>query len=214
FHDAALHPETDAKIRHLLVARIADGFDLALDAAMTETPGHKNAVHAAEHPLDPFALDVFRLDLADDHARIEGNARVVQRLVDGFVRIMVLDVLADDGDRDFLSRVLDPLQHLPPVADFQRFRLEVQLFHNQFIKAMVHETQRDLVDAELLVAFLDDRARLDVAEESNLLRLVLGQLPFAPANENLRLDTDLAQPADAMLRRLGLGLAGRLQVRD
>ena len=41
-----------------------------------------------------------------------------------------------------------------------------------------------------------------------------GQLALGPADEDVGLDADLAQLADGVLRRLGLRLAGGLQVRD
>ena len=44
--------------------------------------------------------------------------------------------------------------------------------------------------------------------------IVLGHLAFGAANEDVGLDADLPQLLDAVLRRLGLGLAGRLEIRD
>ena len=38
--------------------------------------------------------------------------------------------------------------------------------------------------------------------------------PFGPADEDVGLNTDLPQPFDGVLRRLGLGLAGRLEIGD
>ena len=67
---------------------------------------------------------------------------------------------------------------------------------------------------QLLVALLDDRPLLDVAEQGDLLGLVLGQLALGPADEDVRLDADLPQALDGVLRRLGLRLARRLEIRD
>ena len=79
-------------------------------------------------------------------------------------------------------------------------------------RSVLHQAERHFVDAELLVAFLDDRARLDVAEQRDLLGVVLGQLAFGPADEDVGLDTDLPQLADRVLRRLGLRFPGGLEV--
>ena len=74
--------------------------------------------------------------------------------------------------------------------------------------------ERHLVDAELLVALFDDRLALDVAEQGDLV-LVLGRdRVLGPADQDVGLDADLPQGADRVLRRLGLELAGRLQVGD
>src|SRR5207247_2368484 len=63
-----------------------------------------------------------------------------------------------------------------------------------------------------LVALLDDRARFDVAELGDLLRLVAAQLALSAADQDVRLNTDLPQFADGVLRRLGFRLAGGFQV--
>src|SRR5207302_223083 len=51
-------------------------------------------------------------------------------------------------------------------------------------------------------------------EQGDLVGVLLGQLALGPADEDVRLDTDLAEALDTVLRRLGLGLAGRLEVGD
>src|SRR5438105_2558356 len=214
FDHAALQTQANPEIRNLAVAGIAHGLDLAADAAVAETARNQDAVDAAQHALDALTLDVLGLDLADQHARIEGDARVVERLVHRFVGVVVLDVLADDGDGHFVGRVLDAVQHLPPVGNLQRPGPQVQLFDDELVQMIIDKTERHLVDAELLVALLNDRTRLDVAEESDLLRLVLGQFPLGPADKDVGLDTNFTEPADAVLRRLGLGLARGFQERD
>src|SRR5439155_883865 len=67
--------------------------------------------------------------------------------------------------------------------------------------------------AVLLIALLDDRPRLDVAELGDLLRLVAAEFALGPADEDVRLNTDLAEFADGMLRRFGLRFAGGLEIR-
>ena len=104
----ALQAQADAEERHLLLAGKADRLDLALAAAIAETAGDQDAVQPAEHALRPFAFDLLRLDPADDDAGLRGDAGVVERLVDRLVGVLVLDVLADDGDGDLVLRVLDP----------------------------------------------------------------------------------------------------------
>ena len=53
----------------------------------------------------PSLLDLLGLDLADEHPAAVGDAGVVERLVDRLVGVVVLDVLADDGDRHLVGRV-------------------------------------------------------------------------------------------------------------
>ena len=79
---------------------------------------------------------------------------------------------------------------------------------------MVDQAQRHLVDAELLVALLDDRLALDVAEQGDLVLVLGGDRVLGPADQDVRLDADLPQGPDRVLRGLGLQLGRRLQVGD
>src|SRR5207244_1139577 len=126
----ALQPQAYAKERKAALADMANGLDLALDAAVAETAGDQDAVHAAEHLLGAFALDFFGRHFTQQDAGAQADAGVVDRLV------------------------------------------------------------------------------------HRLVRVVLGHRPFGPANEDVGLDTDLPQPAHAVLRRLGLQLAGGFQIGD
>ena len=65
---------------------------------------------------------------------------------------------------------------LSPVGDVQRLGPQVQLLDDQLVELVVDQAQRHFVDAEFLVALLDDRLRLDVAEQGDLLGVVLGEL--------------------------------------
>ncbi len=139
---------------------------------------------------------------------------MVQRFVDRLVGVLVLDVLADDGDGHFVGRVDDALHHRAPVVDVQRLRPQAELLDDQLVQLVLDQAERHLVDAEGLVALLDDGARLDVAEQGDLLGHVLAQLALGAADEDVGLNADLPQSLDGVLRRLGLGLAGRLEVGD
>ena len=74
------------------------------------------------------------------------------------------------------------------------------------------EHERDFVDARHVLG-RDDRFFVDVAEERDLLLDVLIEEPIGAAEEDVGLDADRAQVADAVLRRLGLQLAGRADER-
>ncbi len=214
FDHRALQAQADAEERHALLPREADGLHLARDAAVAEAARNQDAVHAAQDAIRPLALDLLRLHLAHRHPALQGDAGVVQRFVDRFVGVVVLDVLADDRDGDFVGRVEDALQHRPPVADVQRTGRQVQLLDDQLVQPVLDQAQRHLVNAHRLVALLDHRPPLDVAKQSDFIRHVLRHLALGAADEDVGLDADLAKLADGVLGRLGLGLAGRLEIRD
>ena len=70
------------------------------------------------------------------------------------------------------------------------------------------EHQRHLVDAGHVLGG-DDRLFVDVAEERDLALDVLIEEAVGAAEQDVGLDADGAQVAHAVLRRLGLELAGR-----
>src|SRR5688572_6520558 len=52
----------DAEVRDALLARIARGLDLALEAALAESPWNEDRVHVAQHRLRALRLDLLGLD--------------------------------------------------------------------------------------------------------------------------------------------------------
>ena len=84
---------------------------------------------------------------------------------------------------------------------------------DQLVEPVVDQAQRHFVDRKILVLLLDDRLERHVAEQGDLLAVLAADRPLGAADQNVGLDTDLPQQADGVLRRLGLQLAGRLQVR-
>ena len=89
----------------LALAGVADRLDLALDAALPKPPGTRMPSTPAEQPLGALALDLLGLDPARRGPGPCGDAGVVERLVDRLVGVVVLDVLADDGDRHLVLGV-------------------------------------------------------------------------------------------------------------
>ena len=69
------------------------------------------------------------------------------------------------------------------------------------------EHERHLVDARHVLGG-DDRFLVDVAEERDLPLDVLVEEPIGAAEQDVGLNADRAQVADAVLRRLRLQLAG------
>jgi hypothetical protein len=135
--------------------------------------------------------------------------------VDRLVGVVQLDVLADDGDLDGVLGVLDDLQQALPVVDVELpLGLQLQVVEDALVEAGLDQHQRHFVDRERDVALLDDGLGPHVAEQRDLLRHVGVHGDLGAADERVRLDADLAQLADRLLRRLGLQLARRAQERQ
>ena len=79
FDDGKLHAEADAEVGNVVLARIAYGGDLPLDAALAETAGDEHGIHAAQ-AVDAVALDRFGVDVVDVDLRARVDAGVDQCL--------------------------------------------------------------------------------------------------------------------------------------
>ena len=91
--------------------------------------------------------------------------------------------------------------------------MQAQLVDDQLVELVVDQAQRHFVDREILVLLFDHRVDRHVAEQGDLLAVFAAERPLGAADEDVGLNTDLPQLADRVLRRLGLQLAGRLQIR-
>ena len=142
------------------------------------------------------------------------RGRVGERFVDALVGILQLDVFADDRDLDLLLWVNDAVDEFPPIAQIGRGRIDVQELADEVVETLLVQHQRHLVNRVRHIARLDDRVRADVAKHRKFLPDFGVERTFRAANQDLRLETDLAQFRDALLSRFCLQFAGRADVRD
>jgi hypothetical protein len=62
-------------------------------------------------------FETFGLDPGDLELEVVGERAVDEGLLEGFVAVLVLDVLADDGDGDFILRVVGAADDLLPAGE-------------------------------------------------------------------------------------------------
>src|SRR5262245_60610304 len=105
FDHHGLHPQADAEIRDLVLARVADRVDHALDAALAETAGHQDAVVVLKLPFPIVAIDTFGFDPVNIHMELMSERSVYQGFLQALVGVLVLDILAYQSDRDLILRV-------------------------------------------------------------------------------------------------------------
>ena len=89
---------------------------------------------------------------------------MVDRLVNGFVRISMFDVLSDNGNRDFVFRIANAMHEGSVVVHFQWTGRQVQLLADQLVQTMFNQADRNFVNGEFFVDFFNDRLLFDVAE--------------------------------------------------
>ena len=142
FDDRELHPQADAEIRNLVLARETHRGDLAFDAALAEAAGHEDGVHARER-MGAVLLDVGGFDVVHVDARAGLHAGVGQRLVQRDVAVLHLHVLADHGDVDLAVGVGLGGHHLLPLGEIGRRHVEPQLVDHDLVEALLVQQHRE-----------------------------------------------------------------------
>src|SRR5688572_29891607 len=99
-----LHAQAKAEVGQLVFASVARRLNLALDAPLAKAAGNENAAQAFQDFVGTKLFDLFRLNLLNLNAAIIGHAAVDDRFVNRFVRVLQLDVLADNADADAVLR--------------------------------------------------------------------------------------------------------------
>ena len=108
--------------------------------------------------------------------------------------------------------ILDAIDEVDPGVH-PRFGLrQVEPIEDDAVEPFGGEHQRHFVDAGDVLRG-DHRFFVDVAEERDLALDVLVEEAIGPAEQDVGLNADRAQVAHAVLRRLGLQLAGRADER-
>ena len=192
FHDGHLQAETKPVIRHAMLPGIAGRGDLAFDPPLAEAARHENAVQAAEGGQAALGLERLGIDADDVHLGIVGDARMGDRLVNGLVGVLQLDVFADHPDRDLVPGRPDASQDLGPDILGVRRRLELEHLDHEIVHPLLLQHERQFVDRGFHIALLDDRLDRHVAEQAELLAELGHQRMVAPADQDVRLDADFA----------------------
>src|SRR4029078_5381385 len=109
----------DAEVRYSPFARNAAGEDLPLPPARAEPAGHEHAVDRLEQVGCLVGRHVLGVDPPHAHGAAVVQSRVLERLVDGEVRVLELHVLADECDLDELAPLVDAAHDGVPLAELR-----------------------------------------------------------------------------------------------
>ena len=123
---------------------------------------------------------------------------------DTFIGIRHTQIFPNHRDPGPVLGMNHPANELLPVAQIGGRCLEMKMGQHQLIEPLPVEHEGDLVNGVFDVLLLDHRLHRDVAEAGDFLAGFPVHRVFAPADENLRLDTDLAEFGDTLLGGLGL----------
>ena len=127
-----------------------------------------------------------------------------ERFVNGLIGVLEIDVFADDRDLDRFFGRDDALDEFAPVRQIGLRRLQTEKFANEFVQSFGVKHQRHFVNACARRRALRSPLPANVAKHRKFLAQFGIEWLFGPANQHLRLQTDLAQLGDALLGRLGL----------
>src|SRR6202142_3039762 len=186
-----LHAQADAEIRHLALAGETDRLDHAFAAALAETARDQDAVEGVER-LDAARLlgELLGVDPVDPNLHVVRQAAVEQRFLQALVGILVLGVLAHQGDRNLSCRILEAVDHGAPLLQLPRAGFQVEQAQDPLVDALLGEAERHRIH-RLDVERADDVFDVDVAEQRDLLLDLVRENLLAAAQQQVGLNTDL-----------------------
>ena len=212
FDHRDLEAEAETIVRDFVFAGVFRRRDFALGAAVAEAAGNEDAVETFQDGETVFLFEVLGVDAHDVDARVVRDARVGDRFIDGFIRVLKFDVFADDTDLHFMRGVFHAAHDLVPDVFLGGRILQSEQVDHEVVHAFFLQRERQLVD-RIHVAALDHGLHRHVAEHGNLVAQTGLERMVATAHQDVGLDADLAQLRDGLLRGLGLQFTGRLQIR-
>ena len=186
---------------------------LPFDPALAEAAGHKHAVESGKQAFGAFAFDQFALNALNANLRPMVDAGMIERFVDRFIRVAMFGVFAHDGDRNFVLGIAQAEEQIAPIVDIGRLHIQAQAAADEIVEPVFLQAERHFVDREILVLFFDDRIDRHIAEQRDFFAIFARHRTLGAANQHIGLNADLPQQSDGVLRRLGLQLAGRFQIR-
>jgi len=217
--DGALQAQTDAEEGEVVLAGVPGGLHFALDATIPEAGGHQDARHVPEYRVNVAFREVLREHRPHVHLHFVGHTGKNEAFGDGFIGVLVLHVLPDQGDGNRFLRVLELLQKLDPVVQLGsvaarvRVGVRVEPIDDELAHPFVSEEKGHLVD-RLRVEHLNDRLLLDIAEEGDFASHVRVDGSLRAADNRVRLEAVREHLLHGMLSRLRLKLPRRAQVRN
>jgi hypothetical protein len=208
----ALQAQAQPQGGDLVLPGVPDGSHLALDAPHPEPAGDTHRVDVAEGPRRARRLGaVVGGHPPDVDARVCGEPAGSEGLGDRQVGVVEVDVLAHQGHRDGVARVVHPAEQLVPAGPVDVTERQRQPPHHVGVETFGVQHLGDVVDGRCIDGG-HDRLGVDVAHQRDLALDAVRDGSVGAADDRVGLDADLAQRRDRVLGGLGLQLTGRGQV--
>ena len=172
---------------------MAEGTELALDAADAEAARYADRVYAAEvlrRRLGGGA--VITGDPTDPHAAVLVEPACAQGLGHREVGIRQVDVLADKRDLDLVRRMVHAAQQIAPTRPVDVTEGQAEAAHDVGIESLRVEDLGDVIDARR-VNRRHDSFLVDVAHQRDLALDAGWDRAVRAENDRIGLDADIAQ---------------------
>lgn len=112
-----------------------------------------------------------------------------ESFLEGLVAVFILDILADDADRDFVLGVIGAVDDVFPLGEVDVPGFKAKVLEGEGVAALLGEVEGDFVDGGH-VAGDNDGFFFDVAESGDLRAHVAGDGTISAAEEDVGLDAD------------------------
>ena len=137
------------------------------------------------------------------------GTRMNQGFVNRFVGVLQFDIFADHCNGAGAGRVDDPLAEFLPLCKSRRGCVTQSDFvHHQTVDLVLAQIERTFVDGVIDIAEGHHVLLLDIAEHRDLAAVVLVEVVFGAADDDVWLDADFAKLGHRLLGRLGFDLSG------
>ena len=209
----AFHAGADAEIGNFVFPGVFGGQALALLTVIGHAAHDQDAVHAGESLLGVLDEILGLHDLCDDLG-VALHAGVLQRFIDALVSVFYDAVAAHKRHGAAIFGLGGFPDQGVPVGVLDGVDGQIELLQDFLVKVLPTEFPGNGVNAGGDVAFLDDSFGTDVAEERQLVPVLLRELHFRPADQNVRDNADGAEHRHGLLTGLGLQFLGGPEERD
>ena len=127
FNYGNLHTKADSEIWNMVFTAVFCGFYHTLDSALAKAAGHNDSGTFGKLFCDIFGVHALAVNPVNLDVGAVGIARVAQRLRNGKVRIVKLNIFAHQTDVNSLIAVDYSVDHLFPLAHIKLRRVDIEL---------------------------------------------------------------------------------------
>ncbi len=188
-------------------ARIFNCGDLAFRTALAKASRNQDCVHFLKRIRTLF-FNLLAINIVDMRLGFGVDTCVNQCLRQGFIRLGQVHVFAHKGNIHGVFRICQRVRDVLPSRQIRRLRQHAQLMAHNLVQHLVVQQFRNPIN-RIRVNRADDRLERHIGEQRDFLALIFGNQPVGAAQQNIRLDTDLAQLFHRVLRRLGFQFTRR-----